>query len=100
MNGPLDPTKRPRLEPGRIDHALKRLPEIGATVRPLPDGHSLEVDFEGWEGRPRFHFWPYSGWWNRVGGKASTEERRGLGKMVDEANKIRAEARKKVEDAK
>lgn len=61
MSRALDPTKRPTLAPRRMRFAIEELTPLGCRVEGGPDRWSLRVMFPN--GR-RFHFWPYTGYFN------------------------------------
>ena len=61
---PLDEEKRPRLETHRMDYTRARLLQINWHVEERTDGHSLALLAPSGK---RFNFWPYSGWFQRVG---------------------------------
>jgi hypothetical protein len=61
--------KRHEHEGSRMDFAMRKLTREGWTLTDRNDGHSFIVTSP--IGR-KFHFWPYSGWYNRLGKKDGT----------------------------
>lgn len=55
---------------------------IAYTTLDAPDGASLVVIFKGGQ---TFHWWPKTGWWNRVGAKG---QGRGLPHLFENAAKV------------
>lgn len=68
--------KRAEQEPIRMKYAQERFAKEGCELSPGPDDVSFTVDFPN---GLRFHFWPYSGWFNRVGSKG---QGRGIAKLL------------------
>lgn len=59
---------RDEKEPGRMTYAKREFERLGATVRRGLDAVSYEVHFRN---GIKVHFWPYTGWYNRIGGKGN-----------------------------
>lgn len=73
--------KRAEQEPIRMKYARERLGKEGCELSPGPDDKSFTVDFPN---NTRFHFWPYSGWFNRIGGPGNG---RGIASLLKESRK-------------
>ena len=72
---PLDPEKRGRLEPGRMESTFKALVDKQWTVTAGPDGKSYRLVSPA---GAKFVFWPYSGWFS-----GKTAKGRGFGKLME-----------------
>lgn len=74
---------REELGDERMEYARKKLGDLGCDLEPGPDPKSFTVQFPD---GPRFHFWPYSGWFNRIGGPGNG---RGIANLIKLAEKVR-----------
>jgi hypothetical protein len=72
---------RAELSPKREAFARDALAKEGASLSPGPDGDSFDVLFPN---GARFHYWPYTGWFNRLGGPGSG---RGIRNLIKEAKR-------------
>lgn len=76
--GRLDLEKQKRLEPGRIEYAIKRIEQLGYVVNSTTC-KSIEFEFKG----SMITYFPYSGW---ASGK-TIKDGRGLENLVNQIRK-------------
>jgi len=80
MGSPIDPEKRPALEPGRIASTKIKLKQLGWEVRKgVRHDPFRSMRLTSPAGK-RFVFWPYSGWFQGSG--PANKSGRGFDKLL------------------